>query len=163
MLSMDDKRWRDLKGGYRIPFDPRPLLAKIEAGENIEAAWHELWEELYHQGDVGEASYAAVPQLVRIYKSRGVIDWNTYAIAAIIDLARGEKENPAVPRWLEEEYFSALRELAEVGSKEVLRAENIEDVRAILSVLAITRGARTHARFLVEYSDEELLDLESHA
>jgi len=162
MLSLDDKRWSQLKGGYRMPFDPRPLLAKIEAGEALAEVWHELWGELYHQGDVGDASYAAVPQLVRIYRSRGVIDWNTYAIVAIIELARGQGQNPAVPQWLDAEYFDALHNLAEIGSREILRAENIEDARAILSILAMTKGARTHARFLVNYSDEELLDLESH-
>jgi hypothetical protein len=162
MLPFDDRRWSELKGGYRIPFDPRPLLTRIETGRNLPEAWHELWGELYHQGDVGEASYAAVPQLVRIYRSRGVVDWNTYAIVATIELARGQGQNPSVPAWLDSEYFAALHSLAEIGSTEILRADNIDEVRAILSVLAITKGARTHARFLIEYSDEELLEFESH-
>jgi hypothetical protein len=161
MLSLDDKRWGELKGGYRMPCDPRPLLAKLEAGEDIEAVWHELWGELYHQGDVGDASYAAVPQLVCIYRPRGIIDWNTYAIVAIIELARGQKENPIVPKWLEAEYFDALRDLAQIGSAQILLAQNAEDVRAILSILALAKGARTHARFLVEYSEDELVEFES--
>ena len=33
-------------------------------------------------------------------------------------------------------------------------------VRAMLSVIAIAKGARTHARFLFEYSDEEMIALE---
>jgi hypothetical protein len=61
MLDLDDKRWEDLKGGYRIRFDPRPLLLKLESGTDSEVVWRELWGGLYHQGDVGEASYAAVP------------------------------------------------------------------------------------------------------
>lgn len=73
MLSFADKRWSDLKGGYRMKFDPRPFLSSIETDEDTDAAWHELWEELHHQGDVGDASYAAVPHLVRIPRLRGVI------------------------------------------------------------------------------------------
>jgi hypothetical protein len=163
MLSFDDKRWSELKGGYRTRFDPRPSLAKLEAGKDVEAAWHELWEEFHHQGDVGDASYAAVPHLVRIHRRRGVVEWNTYAIAAIIELARRQRANPEVPHWLEENYFTALLELAEIGSIEVLRSNEQEEVRAILAILAIVKGAQTHGRFLVAYSDEELLDIESHA
>ena len=163
MLSLDDNRWQNLDGGHRVRFDPRPLLSKLQANDDTKATWHELWEELHHQGDVGEASYAAVPHLVRIYRERSGDCWNTYAIVAIIELARGIGRNPDVPRWLEEDYFRAIRELAEVGAVEILRAKDPEEIRAILSILAIATGARTHARFLLNYSSEELLDIERRA
>ena len=44
---------------------------------------------------------------------------------------------------------------------EIWRTEDPEAVRAILSVIAIAKGLRTHGRFLVEYSEDELLDIES--
>jgi hypothetical protein len=160
MFSLDDARWQDLDGGYRVRFDPRPLLSKLQANDETKATWHELWEQLHHQGDVGEASYAAVPHLVRIYRERGGDCWNTYAIVAIIELARGMGKNPDEPKWLKEDYFRAIRELAEVGAVEILRARDSEEIRAILSILAITTGIRTHARFLLNYSDEELLEIE---
>ena len=53
MLSLDDNRWSNLTGGYRIKCDPWPLLARLESDGNKETAWHELWEELHRQGDVG--------------------------------------------------------------------------------------------------------------
>jgi len=56
-LGLDDNRWNHLTGGYRTKCDPRPLLAQLESEQNKERAWHRLWEELHHQGDVGEASY----------------------------------------------------------------------------------------------------------
>ena len=160
MLSLDDKRWQSFEGGYRTRFDPRPLLLKLQANDDTKAAWHELWEELHHQGDVGEASYAAVPHLVRIYRERGLLDWNTYAIVVVIELARDSGKNPEVPKWLQEDYFQAIRELAAVGAVEVLRARDAEDIRATLSILAIAAGLRTHARFLLNYSDGELLEFE---
>ena len=46
MLGCDDERCNLLTGGYRTPFDPRPLLRKLENGEENAAAWHELWGEL---------------------------------------------------------------------------------------------------------------------
>jgi hypothetical protein len=161
MLSLDDNRWNNLAGGYRMKCDPRPLLAELESEQNRDTAWHELWEELHHQGDVGEASYASVPHLVRIHRKSGRADWNTYAIVAIIELARGKGNNPEVPKWLEEDYLRAIQELAEIGAGEIWRTEEPEAVRAILGVIAIAKGLRTHGRFLVEYSEDELLEFES--
>jgi hypothetical protein len=163
MLSLNDKHWTRLRGGYRVPLDPRPLLARLETEQDTTSVWHELWGELHHQGDVGGASYAAVPHLVRIYRKRGVVDWNTYAIVAIIELARKEGGNPDVPKWLKEDYFRAIRELAEIGVAEVFQTDDADNVRAILSILAIEKGLRTHGRFLVNYTDAELLDIESSA
>lgn len=163
MLSLDDNRWNNLTGGYRIKFDPRPLLAELESAENKETAWHELWEELHHQGDVGEASYASVPYLVRIHRTSSTVDWNTYAIVAVIELARGKGKNPEVPNWLEEDYHRAIRELAEIGVADIWRTDEPETVRAILGVIAIAKGLRTHGKFLVDYSEDEMLDIEARA
>jgi hypothetical protein len=163
MLSFDDNRWNDLTGGYRVKCDPRPLLAQLESEETKETAWQELWEELHHQGDVGEASYASVPHLVRIHRKSGLDAWNTYAIVAIIELARGKGTNPEVPKWLEEGYLRAIRELAKIGTTEISRTEEPEALRAILGVIAIAKGLRMHGQFLVKYSEDELLDIESRA
>jgi hypothetical protein len=158
MLSLDDSRWDGLTGGYRSPFDPRPLLAKLETESDTAIVWHELWDELHHQGDVGEASYAAVPHIVSIYRKRRAADWNTYAIVAVIELARTEGKNPAVPEWLASDYFQAIQELAETGSVEVLRTEEQEAIGAMLGIIAIAKGLRKHARFLVKYTEDELSD-----
>jgi hypothetical protein len=161
MLGLDDNRWSNLTGGYRTPFDPRPLLARLETEQDTATVWHELWDELHHQGDVGEASYAAIPHLVRIHRRRGVVDWNTYAIVAIIELVRTETKNPQIPEWLEQDYLRAIRELAEIGAAEIWHTDEPEAVRAILSVIAIAKGLRNHGRFLVKYSEDEMLDIES--
>jgi hypothetical protein len=161
MISLEDARWSKMTGGYKMPFDPRPLLSKLETEQDITRVWHELWEELHHQGDVGDASFAAVPFLVRIYQERGMVDRNTYAIVAIIELARTEAKNPDVPEWIAEDYFQAIRKLAEIGTKEVMLAKAPDDVCAILSVIAIEKGLRTHGKFLVNYSEAEMIDIES--
>jgi hypothetical protein len=161
MLSLEDQRWSDLEGGYRMKFDPTPLLHNLQSGKNVEETWHELWEELHHQGDVGEASYAAVPHLVRIHREHNLPNWNTYAIVGVIELARGEGHNPKVPEWLDQDYKSALHELAEIGTSELMRTQDSEEIRAILAILAISRGARIYGRLLLNYSEQELLEFES--
>jgi hypothetical protein len=160
MLNMDDQRWEKLLGGYRIPYDPRPALTKLQSGTNDALVWREMWNELHHQGDVGEASYAAVPHLVRIYWERPTADWNVYAIVAVIELARKHGKNPDVPTWLNSSYFQAIQDLANLGPQELHQAQDPELVRAILSVIAIAKGIRTHAKFLLEYSEDELLERE---
>jgi hypothetical protein len=161
MLSLDDKRWPELLGGYRVPLDVRPLLSRLEREKNTMPVWEELWNELHHQGDVGEASYAAVPHLVRITRKRGIVDWNIFAIVAIIELARKKGTNPDVPKWLKEGYFRAITELAEIAVTEILRTDEPDPVRAMLSIIAIERGLRNHGKFLVNYSEDEMLDIES--
>lgn len=164
MLSLlDDSRWNNLTGGYRTKCDPRLLLAKLENGQDTATAWCELWDALHHQGDVGEASYASVPHIVRIHRKCGPSDWDTYAIVAIIELARLRGNNPELPNWLAGDYLRAIQELAEIGATEISQTEEAEAVRAILSVIAIAKGLLTHGRFLVEYSEGELLDIESRA
>jgi hypothetical protein len=112
---------------------------------------------------VGQASYATVPHLVSICRQRGVLDWNIYAIIAIIELARTEGANPDVPDWLRASYFNAIEELAGIGSAEILQADDSETVRAILSILAIAKGLRSFGRFLVSYSEYEMLDIEARS
>src|SRR5208282_3190451 len=155
MRPNDDPRWSKLLGGYKSPCDPRALVRTLETETDKDAAWQALWDELHHQGDVGEASYAAVPLLVEAHRKLGIIDWNTYAIVAIIELARTEPHNPDLPYWLSKDYFQAVQELARLGAVEVFCTEDVDVVRAILSIISIARGARTQAKFLVNYSGDE--------
>lgn len=163
MLSFDDRRWETLKAGYGTPMDLRPLLRRLESDADPASAWHEIWQELYHQGDVGEGSFVAIPHLVRIHRQRGVVDWNTYAIAATVELARGTGRNPDVPEWSREAYDGALRELARLGLQELPNARGPEAVRSILAILAIVHGARTYGRILAEFTEDEVLELEGSA
>lgn len=97
---------------------------------------------------------------MRINSKRKTIDWITYALIAIIELARKKGSNPDVPGWLEKDYFKAIQELAEIGLKEILRSTDSDVTRAILSVLAIAKGLRGHGNLLISYSEEELLQVQ---
>ncbi len=157
---MNDQRWNNLLDGRRNQYDPRPTLAKLHSGTDVSIVWDEFWNELHHQGDLGDASYASVPHPVRIYRERPTADWNIYAIVATIEFAGTRRNNPEVPAWLETSYFQAIQELATLGLVEISGAAQQQLSSAVLCVLAIAKGARTHARFLLEYSEDELLALE---
>jgi hypothetical protein len=98
---------------------------------------------------------------VRIYRKRVTPDWNIYAMVSVIELARTQGMNPKVPAWLETSYFQAIQELAKIGAEEVLKVDDSDTVGAILGVIAIAKGLRSHGKFLSLYSEAEMLDLES--
>lgn len=154
-MDLKDDRWTHRLGGYRIPYDPRKALRALERGEHVAGAWRELWNELHHQGDVGDASYAAVPHLVRIHELRRVPDWNTYALTATIELARDNNSNPTLPTDLREPYEIAWRQLAEIGLLDLRLAEEPALVLSIIGVLAIGKGQRTLGRLAVECTEDE--------
>jgi len=159
MLDFDDPRWPKLEAGYRTPTDLRPLLRQLETASDPQPAWDALWEAIYHQGDVGQGSYVVIPHLVRIYRTRGSVDWNAYALVASIEVARGIRGNPDLAQWARPDYEAAIRELANTGLVELSRATKPETVRSILAILAIAHGARTYGRLLIELSEDEVEDL----
>jgi|SRR5689334_14189069 len=161
MLNIDEIPWAELTGGYRLPYDPRSVLDKLEA--NLPDAWHELWQELYHQGDVGEASYATVPFLVRGYQQLAPPKWNVFALVATIDLARDNPSNPNVPDWLLAAYQESIADLAQIGLVELKQTTDPDLVRGILSIIALWKGARTYALMLIEFSESEVQELEEKA
>jgi len=56
---------------YGRPYDPRPALKAWRAGQ-IDDATQELWQNLYHQGSINSASYAAVGEIVRLMQEQSV-------------------------------------------------------------------------------------------
>ncbi|MGA2257068.1 MAG: hypothetical protein ABSG53_20645 [Thermoguttaceae bacterium] len=156
MIPLDDPKWKDLKGAYGIPYDPSPDLLRLERGEDV---WDTLWEELHHQGDVGEASYAAVPHLVRIAKGARSRDWNFYGLISTIEIERHRKSNPSLPKWLAEGYKVAWNELLALALDDLLRVSDPLTVQSILGAVALAKGALKLGAML-SYSDQsEIEDL----
>jgi len=137
MLALTDPIWRELQGGYRTPYDASKALVQMEAGESV---WDELWEELHHQGDVGEASYAVIPHLARIAAATGRSDWNLYAFAATIEIERHRKNNPPLPDWLSLSYRMAWQSLVKLALSDLSGKADELTLRSALSVIALGRG-----------------------
>jgi hypothetical protein len=154
-MELDDIGWAHLRGGYRIPYDPRPALRALKQGKETAAAWNELWNELYHQGDVGEASYAAVPHLVRIYEATGVPDSNTYQMVAIIEQSRKAGQNPDLPANLRVSYEAAWCRLAELGLRELEAADDPTLISCIIAVLAMRKGQFALGCFAALFDENE--------
>jgi len=130
----------DLVSGYKTPYDPFPVLERLNS--NRESAISELWENLYHQGDVGSASYAAVPQLVE----KGEL-----SLVGAIECARQSEHNPKIPEMFEKEYFKALNLALES------QPNNEEQLQGYYVIHASMNGQPKLAKALNLLSVEEIL------
>jgi hypothetical protein len=157
MITFDDRRWEHLKGGYKTPCDPRPVLRRLEAGGNGRAEWDQLCDELHHQGDVGEASYASVPHLVRMQAQSRTVDWNLYALVSTIEIERHRHGNPPLPSWLAESYRKAWLRVVEIGTRDLGRTNDPLAVRSILGAIALAKGQLRLGAFIA-HSDLSEID-----
>jgi hypothetical protein len=159
-MDLSDERWSTLRGGYGTLYDPRGALHAVEMGADTGKAWAELWENLHHQGDIGEASFAAVPQIARLVVKAGMMDWNPYALAATIEEARHSAKNPPLPEWLSHDYTAAWSQLFEAGLASLGSATNEPLICSIMAVLAAHKQQPMLARMsiLTEAEREAMLD-----
>ena len=152
--------WSELKDVYGRSYDPQGVLNRLGSNISDAGAWEELWGHLYHQGGVGEIAYAVVPALVRVYQLSAALEWNSYALVATVDLARDADGNPPIPDRIAPEYSRAMSALAGLGRREIESAATLTEVRSILAILAIHKGARLQAHFLLDYEPDELVEME---
>lgn len=156
-MDLNDSRWEILNGGRGGMYDASPALRALAAGDW--AAYGLLWDNLHHQGDIGEASYAAVPALVAIECERFERDWNFYGLVNTIEACRHREKNPPLPGWLSEEYRSALRKtmdlaLTDLAVRKVATPDDEETMKQ-----ALAKGCLTLGSFLCEFSLTEVHDL----
>lgn len=156
MLPLNDPRWSTLAGGYNTPYDPSHALRRLEAGEDV---WDELWEELHHQGDVGEASYATVPHLVRIAKSLPRRDWNLYGLVSTIEVERHRKSNPMLPRWLVRDYKEAMAGVLELALTDLRSETDRATILSILGAIALSKGYVTLGAMISHSDDSEIVEV----
>jgi hypothetical protein len=160
MIKLDDPIWDTLIGGYRTPYNASVRLQELENGlDNADEIWEEFWNELHHQGDVDIASYAVVPQLVRICTKRQLLDWNVFALVATIEECRIFGENPSIPNWLETDYHSSIKKLAEFGAQRFLQDWTKELTQSFLAVAAFAKNAPNTGRILTEFSNDEMKEV----
>ena len=155
---LEDPKYQELKGGYNVPYDVRPAVARLAAGVDVEITWHELWEELHHQGHIGEASYVAVVMLVDLYGGDLKPDWNLFQLAALIEVVRYRSTNPPVPEWLTISYKEAWEKLEKLSLSTLSEGVVDHDTRqSALAILALAAGDLKLGAMLM-HLDSSLID-----
>ena len=160
MIRLDDPIWETFIGGYRTPYNASACLRELEKeSSDTTEIWEEFWNELHHQGDVDIASYAVVPHLVRITIARNLLDWNVFALVAAIEECRLFGKNPPIPNWLESDYHSAVKRLAEFGALNFSKDWPKELTQSFLAVGAFAKNAPNTGRMLIEFPDDEMKEV----
>ncbi|WP_018971981.1 hypothetical protein [Rudaea cellulosilytica] len=156
LLSLSDPRWAYYRGGYnRAVLDVVSFLTKLQSGVISERDWAILWDDLHHQGDVGEASYAVVPYLVEYARAAKVIEWHVFGFTAVVELERTENRNPPVPAEIELSYRAALNELPQIGFNRT-EAWGEHAFEPFMACLALSLGRRNHARAYLDMTEAEI-------
>ncbi len=148
MLPLDDPRWRNFPGGNHTPFDASPwLLALLSTGPSP-SIWKALYADLYHQGSVDQASYAAVPYLVEYVANAETLDEKALALVALVELYR--PFNPTPLPELEGAYCDAIERLPVFIASHPDRAWDAATTQAAVACLALARGQRRLASVYLE-------------
>lgn len=160
-MELTDKIWQELEGGHKAPFDASVPLRKLEQSNDpktFKKIWEELWNQLHHQGDVGLASYLAVPQLVRVGKSKGLFDWNLLGICCVIEQQRHLGDNPTLPTEFQDYYNKGLGDLKQLALDYLGRDLDDTTYLIVLSTLATCSGRIKIGKAILELEDKDILD-----
>ena len=123
MIDLNDSKWSELQHAYGEAGDIPALLQKVQFDPTPRAnpedePWFTLWSSLCHQGDVYNASYAAVPYLVRLaLEAEGPIAPDFFELPNEIEIARKAGRGPELSSDLEKDYLDAIVKLSEVEKR----------------------------------------------
>jgi hypothetical protein len=127
--------WSTLRHAYGPASDIPRLLTEARTapppGHYGDEPWFSLWSALYHQDDIYSASYAAVPELLRLAQERHDLAPECLFLAGSIELRRNEPGAPELPPELRPAYERALPVAAELSR--AASASN-PDVRRMLDI-----------------------------
>jgi len=140
-----------LLDAYGIPFDPRPLIARWKQGDSD--AIRLLWERLHHQGELGSASFAAVPDLVDLLGALDQPDWNVYALVATIEEVRSLK-GEMLPVALASAYSTAWTSVLPFALRDLAGASEDKLVLSLIAVIAHAKGQHTLGALALCTEDE---------
>jgi hypothetical protein len=163
MIDFNDAHWQGLKGGRKTDYDPRPALRRLLAGDPAQPIWDEFWEELHHQGNIGDASYASVPFVITFISRSAAPDYNAYGLISIVEIERHSKDNPAIPDWLVPSYRQAWKDVLSLASRDIGKADDAITIRTILGVMALAKGELKLGAFIAKSDTSEIDEfLEEH-
>src|SRR5258705_6535681 len=160
MIPLNDSKWKEFEGGYRIPEDASIPLKKLEeatTSQEIGLIFFELWNELHHQGDVGLASYFSVPHIIRIAKEKKLYNWNVFGLVATIEIER-HLNNPKLAKEFEQAYLHSIQEeLPELIKQMMTDKRDAGLTSGVLSALAVSKGHIEMADAILKMEDQDLI------
>jgi len=140
VLADSDPRWGEFKDGFGHLYNPLPVLKALSEAPYDEGSWRDFWRHLYHQGDVGSASYVVVVALFELRRRRVMFDWNFYALLASVEVDRCKGADTALPDWLRRDYSHMWTVITAFCVEDMAREPKPNVLRGYLAVLALAQG-----------------------
>jgi hypothetical protein len=155
VLPLDDPRWPTFIGGYRQAYDASDALQQLMDQHRTHEAVEELENELCHQGDLGSASFVAVPWLVEYLDRCPTLDWRVAGLILTIEFGRPFHDE-FFPEEFRSDYEQAIRRLPDVILAKRSGQWDDSQVQVAASALALGQDNRWMARAYYEIGRAEL-------
>ncbi|MEM8524961.1 MAG: hypothetical protein AAGG68_09970 [Bacteroidota bacterium] len=158
MLDLEDKKWVSFQGGYGVKYDASILLKKLELTddkEEIKQILNELFQELYHQHNVGLASYLALPHLIRIGIEKHIDCYEIPLLVASVEIQR-KSDNPEILKEYKEEYEREIK-----GVIELINLNQDWDRNytfCATAAIAAVNGQTDLAEIILQMDNEDLVE-----
>lgn len=157
MLSLENRRWLELKHAYGPAGDIPALLRQLEqvpSSKDEAEPWLTLWSALAHQGDIYSASFAAVPYVVRALASAPTkADHSYFQFPAWVEICRS-KNNVEIPEDLRSAYFESLAQLPSLVAQASTRSWDPSFLACALAAVAAAKGQPSVAEAALELTPE---------
>lgn len=159
MLELNNPLWKTFEGALSSKYDASIALKKLENETNslkINQLVEELFENLYHQGDVGVASYMALPHLIRIAIQKKIDNFLVPLLVASVETNRNL--NVDIPIEFEEEY---LEEIKKVIDLIYLNQNQLKDKTYLITALAAICATQQQTKLsevILEMEDNEIVE-----
>jgi hypothetical protein len=147
MLPLDSPRWHELWHARGDGDDIPALLRQLEAQRSLppsqteEDLWDLLWDRLEHQFTVYDASYAAVPHLMRIAGlSNKNPHYSFFLLPAAIEIRRAMGYGRPLPDDLANAYHHAIQQLPHLASQFVDAPWDEALTRSIATAVTVAKG-----------------------
>jgi len=160
-MTLKDTVWSGLEGGYRTIYDasiPLERLEKTSDPNESDEIWAELWNELHHQGDVGLASYLALPQIIRIGKLKNIFDLNLLGLCLVIEQQRVLGNNPSLPIEFELYYKQGLEDMYLYTMDSIKKDLDKSTFTYAIAALATCKGLTKLGKAIMEMEDTDFLE-----
>jgi hypothetical protein len=147
MLALDSSRWHELWHARGDGNDIPALLRQLEVQRSLspsqteENLWDLLWDRLEHQFTVYDASYAAVPHLIRIAAlSDKNPHYSYFLLPAAIEISRAMGYGRPLPDDLAAAYHYAIHQFPNLASRFVDTPWDEALTRGIAAAVAVAKG-----------------------
>ena len=158
MLLLSDTRWSEISHAYGFAIDTPDLIRALtsypESAGFDDEPWYSLWSSLCHQGDIYEASLAALPHIVNILElNPQKAGFDFIALPTSIEISR-LKSGLVVPEYLRGAYFDAIQKLASLVPVFLVSNHDYNSVQAATAAIAVSAGKFELAELLLEIEED---------